>query len=181
MQHLASRSNQAGFSLVEILLVLGIIAILAIAAFIIFPQVQTSNRANAEQSNLITIAAGVKNLYGATRNYESLTTAVANKARIVPASMNGGDFDATTISSSWSQAVAIAPASASGASPMFAITYTAMPAEVCAKLVPGMIQNFKEIYVPASATEPLTNDPSAVITACDSGTADTVDVKFVGD
>ncbi|WP_052100959.1 type 4 pilus major pilin [Novilysobacter arseniciresistens] len=171
-------SKQAGFSLVEILLVLGIIAILAIAAFVIFPQVQNANRANTEQSNLVAMSAGIKNLYAATRDYSSLTTAIANKAGIVPSTMNGGDSAAATITSSWSQAVSIGPGAATAVSPTFAITYTDMPAKVCAKLVPGMIQNFKSIHVPATSTAALSNDPAAVIAAC--GTAD-VDVKFVGE
>lgn len=173
MQH---RNQQSGFSLVEILLVLGIIAILAIAAFIIFPQVQDSNRANTAQSNLISMSAGIKNLYGATRNYATLTTEVANQAGIVPASMNGGDKTATAITSSWSAPVAIGPGTVvAGVAQTFTITFQAMPGTICAKLVPGMLQNFKAIYVPASATTPLTGDPATAVAAC--GTI-LVDVKF---
>ena len=121
--------NQGGFSLVEILLVLGIIAILAIAAFIIFPQVQASNRANTEQTNITTLAAGIKNLYGATRNYTGISATVVNQARIAPASMNGGDPSATTLSSSWSGDVAIAPSAAVAGPP-------AIPAVSCCSGLP---------------------------------------------
>lgn len=154
--------NQGGFSLVEILLVLGIIAILAIAAFIIFPQVQASNRANTEQSNITTIAAGVKNLYGATRNYSSVTNGVVNTARIFPPTMNGGVFGSTTpITSSWSETVTVAPGPSTD---LFTITYAAMPTEVCTKLVPGLVQNFEAVTV---GSTPLTdNDPADIITAC---------------
>lgn len=174
--------NQGGFSLVEILLVLGIIAILAIAAFIIFPQVQASNRANTEQTNITTLAAGIKNLYGATRNYNGVSATVVNQARIAPASMNGGDPAATALSSSWSADVAIAPSAAVAGPPAipagraFTITYSAMPSEVCTKLVPGLLQNFEAIQV-GSTNLTKTTAPGAVVTACNAG-AGTVDVVF---
>lgn len=171
--------NQGGFSLVEILLVLGIIAILAIAAFIIFPQVQASNRANTELSNITTLQAGIKNLYGATRDYASVTPTVVNQARIAPPTMNGGNFDATTLSSSWSQNVNVAPGAGTPAR-TFLITYTAVPSEVCTKLVPGLINNFDIISVngavvkDATAATPVAATPAAIVTNCSA--ADNVDV-----
>lgn len=173
--------NQGGFSLVEILLVLGIIAILAIAAFIIFPQVQASNRANAEQSNITTITAGIKNLYGATRNYTGIGNGVVNQARIFPASMNGGDFTAAggdAVTSSWSGAVTVA---AVGADParQFSITYADMPSEVCTRLVPGMLQNFESIAVGTGDTPAALDDdatPGDIVAACNA--ADAVTVVF---
>ncbi|EGD5057419.1 prepilin-type N-terminal cleavage/methylation domain-containing protein, partial [Escherichia coli] len=40
--------SKKGFSLLELLLVLGIIAALVVAAFIVYPKVQASQRAQAE-------------------------------------------------------------------------------------------------------------------------------------
>jgi len=178
--------NQGGFSLVEILLVLGIIAILAIAAFIIFPQVQASNRANTEQSNITTITAGVKNLYGATREYGGLSATVVNRARIAPPSMNGGAFaTATTLSSSWSGDVQVGPSTINGDlgnAPFryFKLRYLAMPTEVCTKLVPGLAQNFEHVIVGATDVKTASTQPVAgtIVTAC-QGTNGVVDVQFV--
>lgn len=46
------RINKKGFSLLELLLVLGIIAALIVAAFIVYPKVQDSNRATTEAKNI---------------------------------------------------------------------------------------------------------------------------------
>lgn len=54
------RKSKKGFSLLELLLVLGIIAALVVAAFIVYPKVQASQRAQAESNNIATIQAGVK-------------------------------------------------------------------------------------------------------------------------
>lgn len=58
-----ARAN--GFSLIEILLVIGIIAVLALAAFIIYPSVQSSNRAKAESQNMAVMTAGIERMLGA--------------------------------------------------------------------------------------------------------------------
>jgi prepilin-type N-terminal cleavage/methylation domain-containing protein len=52
--------SKKGFSLLELLLVLGIIAALVVAAFIVYPKVQASQRSQAESNNIATIQAGVK-------------------------------------------------------------------------------------------------------------------------
>lgn len=155
-----NRMKAKGFSLIEILLVIGIIAVLAIAAFIIFPQVQASSRANTEQSNIMTIAAGVKNLFNG--RYAGLTNTVAIQGNIVPASMVSG----STINSSWGTAVQLAPGSPTT---MFTITYNNIPTEVCLKLVPGLVQNFERITLPAApAPGYIDRDstPANIVTAC---------------
>lgn len=176
--------NQGGFTLVEILLVLGIIAILAIAAFIIYPQVQASNRANTEQSNLTAITAGTKNLFGSTRDYGPATNAVLNVARVFPAGMNGGKFGSTdTVSSSWSGSVTVTGdtclgvSSAAANTRCFQVLYAGMPSEVCSKLVPGLLTNYKLIKISGTATALAT--PADVAVACAKNNP--VDVTIVSE
>jgi prepilin-type N-terminal cleavage/methylation domain-containing protein len=65
--------SKKGFSLLELLLVLGIIAALVVAAFIVYPKVQASQRAQAESNNIATIQAGVKALYTSASSFTGLT------------------------------------------------------------------------------------------------------------
>lgn len=162
-------SKNQGFSLIEILLVIGIIAVLAIAAFLVFPSVQASSRANTEQSNIMSTAAGVKNLYSGrygTAAAQDLTGQV-NQARIFPSSMNGGDYAAATvINSSWGT-----PVTVTGNVGTFDIDYSGMSPAVCLKLVPGLLQNFEAIDVSGAALT-RQSTPGDVVTACQSAADD---------
>ena len=61
---LKDRKSKKGFSLLELLLTLGVIAGIIIAAFIVFPKVQASQKIDKESRNITAIQAGVKSLYG---------------------------------------------------------------------------------------------------------------------
>jgi prepilin-type N-terminal cleavage/methylation domain-containing protein len=82
--------SKKGFSLLELLLVLGIIAALVVAAFIVYPKVQASQRAQAESNNIATIQAGVKALYTSASSFTGLTNSVAVQAKIFPDNMLSG-------------------------------------------------------------------------------------------
>lgn len=148
--------NQAkakGFSLIELLLVLGVLAILLVAAFVVYPQVRDRNQANAEVSNLTAVKANITNLYASRGgNYGGLTTTIANQARAFPSSMNGGTFSGSTVTAAWGGAVAVGGAAdpttavATGARE-FGIRYTSVPAGVCLGLVSGAASNFNQVTV----------------------------------
>lgn len=87
---LKKRKSKKGFSLLELLLVLGIVAALVVAAFIVYPKVQASQRAQAESNNIATIQAGVKALYTSASSFTGLTNTVAVQAKIFPDNMLSG-------------------------------------------------------------------------------------------
>ena len=57
-------NKKSGFTLVEILLVVGFIALAGIGIYTIYSKVQSSNTALMAGKNLDTIRAGIKSLYG---------------------------------------------------------------------------------------------------------------------
>lgn len=181
-----NRNTSKGFSLIELLLVLGVLAILLVAAFVVYPQVRDRNQANTEVSNLTTIKAGINNLYAAKGgNYTDLARGVANQARVFPASMNNGTYTAAqAITSSWGGDVNVEENTAAqgsyAAHRTFRVTYSAVPNGVCLPLVSGAAGNFTSIQIGAGAgagTEVITNtgfDPAAAATACAAATNPTV-------
>jgi len=148
-----NRNTSKGFSLIELLLVLGVLAILLVAAFVVYPQVRDRNQANTEVSNLTTIKAGINNLYAAKGgNYAGLSTPIANQARIFPQNMNGGSYaPGASVQTAWGGAVTVTPAT--GTAPReFTIAYASVPEGVCLGLVSGAAGNFKDVTVGGGST-----------------------------
>ncbi|CAK9885288.1 MAG: Major structural subunit of bundle-forming pilus [Candidatus Erwinia impunctatus] len=144
---ISSKRNKKGFSLLELLLVLGIISALVVAAFIVYPKVQASQRAQAESNNIATIQACVKALYTSASSFTGLTTSVAVQAKIFPDNMlsvSGSDTAAKPINAFKGDVLVASdstgPSKTSCSS--FTITYKNVPAAECTKIITAAAGNF---------------------------------------
>ena len=173
------RKSKKGFSLLELLLVLGIIAALVVAAFIVYPKVQASQRAQAESNNIATIQAGVKALYTSSSSFTGLTNTVAVQAKIFPDNMLSGSGTAAKPINAFKgnvmlAATATGPSSATGSS--FTITYDNVPAAECVKIATAAAGNF---YITTVGTKVVkaaggTLDVAATAAACTNATSNTL-------
>lgn len=85
--------RQAGFSLIELLLVLGVLAILLIAAFVVYPQVRDRIQIDREVKSIQFVNAKLKAIYAADpRKCGTLTAAQAGTMDLFP----GSAFDSST-------------------------------------------------------------------------------------
>lgn len=143
-----------GFSLIELLLVLAIVAALAVAAFIVFPKVQAARNADAEAKIIIAAQAGIKALV--TRNdYRNVSNEMAIHADIFPTHMNVSD---TEIRNQWGGVVDIYGSSAGATVPSnltrparyFTIRYRNVPNEVCIRLVGQLLPHFGAVRLSSS-------------------------------
>lgn len=147
------KTKNRGFTLVEILLVVGFISLAGIGIYTIYSKVQMSNSALTEGKNLDTIRAGVKSLFGGNQNYAAVTNLVLNQARITPDSMRAIPYVAAdaNINNSFGGAVTVTPASLGGGTNNgFRVTYPKVPGAVCAKLVTGAGNGWDAIGVVAA-------------------------------
>ncbi|EBY0373033.1 prepilin-type N-terminal cleavage/methylation domain-containing protein [Salmonella enterica subsp. enterica serovar Toulon] len=151
----SKRKSKKGFSLLELLLVLGIIAALVVAAFIVYPKVQASQRAQAESNNIATIQAGVKALYTSASSFTGLTNTVAVQAKIFPDNMLSGTGNTAKPINAFKGNVTLA-AAATGPSSAAGIFYTAKVGSKVVKAADGTL------------------DVAATAAACNNATSNTL-------
>lgn len=141
---------QGGFSLVELLLVLAIIAALAVAAFIVYPKVQAGRDADQEAKIVTAGLAGIKALYS-NRDYRNVSTTSAAQAGVFPDYMQ---MDDGTIQNKWGGRVTVDPANRDGSIASstttrryFRIAYYNVPRAVCTKFVGKVAPYFPTVRI----------------------------------
>ena len=170
------KTKNKGFTLVEILLVVGFIALASIGIYAVYNKVTTTSKANQENTNLQTLKTGIKQLYGNQGNFTGLTETVIRNSRLAPQQMNTGT--AGGLINMFGGAVTIAPL-AFGSFNGFRITSNNVPGDVCVKLVATASGTFEQITANGTIVKPIgvnnPPNPATVTTACN---ADTVTMLF---
>lgn len=176
--------RQQAFSLLELLLVLGVVVLLALVAFVVLTKVERDNDASLETSRLTVIAANIKRVFGGTsQGYEAVATDVANKARVFPKTMNADSYvDNAPIANAWDGAVTVGPEPEFG---RFFVRYEAVPQDDCSGLVAQSVSRFEAVRVNGVAVRDSAGpsnlvelDVSALTQAC--ATEDLAVIEWVG-
>ena len=144
------KNKNCGFTLFEILLVIGFIALAGTGIYTIYSKVQNSSKAASEAKNISLLKAGVKNIYGGTVNYITLTNQVLNDARGTPESMGVVPYvaGATAITNVFGGSVVLEPITLGGTpNNGFRITYPEVPVEVCNKLILATEKDFDQLTI----------------------------------
>ena len=136
-----------GFSLIELLLVLAIVAALAVAAFIIYPRVQAGTAANSASQTLSSASASVRSVF-TSGNYSNLNAAAAVNGKFFPASYGA----AAPLTNEWGGAADINGSTRDGTTATtgaryFTISLADVPAEVCKRLAPAAAANFGRVAI----------------------------------
>lgn len=158
-----------GFGLVELVLVLGVLALLVVAVFAVFVSVQRKNAVTLETQRLTAVAAVVRQVYGTQRDYSTLTTDVANAARAFPVAMNGGVYTAgAPVRNYWDGAVMVGPLASSPH--QFVVRYAGVPSESCAALVIDTEARFSRVQIGATVVKDRAGgfqfDPNQAVAVC---------------
>lgn len=164
-----SRAKSAGFSLIELLLVIGFIAGALVLAFVTYPKVQATQRANLESQHLTVIAGGIKNLYSTTKNFGTLTNLTLIDSKIIPDDMA---VESPAIRNVWSGDVTIEPDPATNL--RYSITYEGVPTAECVKLSTGVSTNFVQASINGNlimdrlAAAQVEIDPAQITVECNN-------------
>lgn len=143
-----------GFTLIEMLLVLGILSILTVGSLIgyhVYSQRQSELLATQDTRDL---ALRLSSTYGQSGSFEGLTSANLIQGKMVPHNLGvqGG-----TIKNSWGGTVDVQSADPDDLS--YAITWSKVPAGACAQMVSHLSGDFSDISVNGVN---VTNSTSAV-------------------
>lgn len=172
--------RKKGFSLLELLLVMGIIAALIVAAFIVYPKVRSSNIAAIEAKNIALIQSTARSLYAAKGNYNGLYTTVLTQGDLLPKSMlNSYGYP---VNSFGSQITIMAEAINGTVDTGFMISYSGVPTAECVKIISAVGSNFYMVRVNSgnyvkTAGQPL--DLSETVKQCSTNKVN--DIAFDSD
>jgi prepilin-type N-terminal cleavage/methylation domain-containing protein len=130
------KQRQAGFTLTEIAIVLGIVGIILGAVWVAAKSVFDANKANQAAQDIITIASNIHATYLAANSFTGpITMTQWIAAGVVPSDLI---TSASSASNAWNGAVTIT-ASPSGNNRAFRITYKGTPADACFRIASQLV------------------------------------------
>lgn len=163
-----------GFTLVEVLLVVGFIALAGIGIYTIYSKIRNSQYAAQEVRHLNVFKAGINALKSPGFKYTDVSTVLLNNARITPDSMRAIQYTLNdmSITSGFGQSVTASTVNLGGGSfNGYAIIYWAVPTEICSKMISGAEKNWAYISVNSVSVKPYngTLDVALMATRCAQG------------
>ncbi len=172
--HKTINQAQRGYSLIELSLALGIIAILIAGVFQIFNSTQNSQAISTESNAIHLTMSEVSKIYRG-KPKTNLTAAVAINSGII----QGFTDDGTAITNSWGRNVTLAPATINSTDDALQLTME-VDRDACASLVTATENAGMTIIVGSSTIKSngSTIVPDKLATACRSGTAPYISVSW---
>lgn len=142
MSILRKNKKRKGFSLLELLLVMGIIAALIVAAFIVYPKVRNAQAIDAEAKNIATIRSGILALYASQATVSgNLSNSIAIQAKIFPDNMLvKNPSPGNDIVNSFGGRVTLVTSAWYGKT-LVTMQYNNVPTELCTKLITAVGSN----------------------------------------
>lgn len=123
-EHLAKRQKERGFTLMETLLVIAIVAVVIAGAFALYNVAMSDSDVNQSVSEVQSISTRIQKAYNVSGSpYSSLTTQAGINIGVFPEGMIRG----TTVYNTWNGMVTL-----TGTATTFTITYTNVPQSSCA-------------------------------------------------
>jgi len=164
------KNKNNGLTLLELLMVVGIAAVISVSALVFFQSTDESSKVAREVSNISMLSSGISNIYQQQGSYDGVNNAVIVASATLPDNMRGPGGN---IKSPWkADGVTITPARINSTSYMdsFTITYTAVPDRACVDMVTKTYTSFHETVVngvaitsvPAATTECSNSDSNEI-------------------
>lgn len=171
-----SKKIMQGFLSLEMGLVLLVTAIIIVGAVIYYRDNlrKTSVQANVQQ--VLATSSALRAKYGQSNKYSLVTTELAVRSGSIPESLRDGS--AGTATNSFGGAIAVTPATLTGANDSVEIVWPNVPKKQCSDIISGVEGELRQVAV-GSATVKANNgalDSVGLETACEA--ADAQDLHF---
>lgn len=152
--------GQQGFNLIELMIVIGLVALAIMIGFSIYNAANEKNKVSNFARDLGAIASGIVNTYATSPSYNGLSNTVIMAGNTIPSHMRG---TGTNIKSPWSLAgVTIAP---TNADQNFQITVTDIPDGSCQEITSQTFSTYDSVTANGTAV----TNPTTAATACAAG------------
>ena len=144
--------KEKGFTMIEILLGIVIVAILMVGIFSYLPKIMENKNIDNENKNLNSISILLNSFYQNQNNYKTVNNKNIIDAHLVPDNMNV-DKNTYKIYNEWKGEIQFSSAdkkinnNESIANGLYSITYQGLPKDACIKLISANKNNFYWIAV----------------------------------
>jgi len=170
------RLRRKGFSMIELMVVIGIIAAMVLAAFWAVPVIRNNIKSSDEANAYMAMSNDVRTVYSTQGNFNGVNSGSLIKLGVVPSNMVRND----TIISTFDTLVTVAPTNLIGTNDGVEFSYT-IPREACTKFVQKSAVASARVTVGSTVVLNRTSgdnrvDVNALGDACDSGAGGNVNI-----
>jgi prepilin-type N-terminal cleavage/methylation domain-containing protein len=161
-----------GLTLIELLVGIGIAAVIVTLALSLFSSVAEENKISQEVKNIGTIVAGVKNMFASSSDYTGLTEEILMSTNVIPQNMR---LNATDIKHSWARNAAAVGIGTASANTQFTVTFNSVPQEACVGMIMATVNNADRVTVGGNAV----TTPANIVTQCQANSTATIVWTFL--
>lgn len=164
-----TRHKQNGFTVIELLIVIGIITVGILTIVNRVQSARQSSQVSSEAGNLSAIVSKTQSAFAGRPNFAGLTTAVLLAQNAFPAQM----VNTGVVTHTWGGTVTVTPETGNTS---FNITYSSVPAAACIEFVSTVSRSFNEVTINSAKTKDGAEvaDLDDIVTSCGSTPATVV-------
>lgn len=173
---LATMKRQQGATLLELVMAIGLIAIISIAALSFFNNASESQKSNETVRDLGALTASVRNQFASQGNYTGITAEAVKKGNGFPKNMDADPNDPgdTWIRHNWAlDGVEVTSAQATYLDDSFILTVKDLPEGACADIVTRMLPEYDLVSVNTNDV----TDAAAALIECNDALANVVTLQ----
>lgn len=170
----------SGFTLIEILLVVGLIAISALLAFVVYPKARATSRANIEITTINTLLYGIKNLFVGNNNFAGLNHSLLINSKILPDKILVGN-NSNLLVNGFGGEIIIETLTLTSINSLsdnsFRITWQSVPEVECIKIATGVANNFMMLNINGNQIKSSieeTSNPVDIVNSCNQNDNNTL-------